>query len=287
MRLVLSTVALSVAVVAVAATSAAQGTPIVATGALLGRVTLDSTNVGVSGAVITIVGTSYSARSDSMGRFFLQPVPSGPQIVRVQQIGFVERRQSVIIAATGVTAFDFRLIRPVTKLDTQRVLADNWLHKPMRLANTTKYDDFYARKVISAGGIQLTHEELEKRVNANLAEVFSSIPAVHMARRGSRYMISLPNCPEARMAVFVNGHKEYPLGPVQAPNFMMPAYFCDLSTGGRWISWLSLTSTRSRLSKFTKARAVCRPRRAETPAPHSTSGRDNTPTQSAMAFPAL
>ena len=25
-----------------------------------------------------------------------------------------------------------------------------------------------------------------------------SIPAVHMDRRGSRYMIPLPNCPEAR-----------------------------------------------------------------------------------------
>ena len=236
MRLLMSTVAFAVTVAAMAATSAsfaaAQDPSAGTAGAVAGRLTTESGGTPVSGAVITVIGLSLSARTDSLGRYFLRAVPAGQQTIRIQQIGFREIKQTLNIAAGAVTAADFLLTRPVTKLDTQRVKGDNWMHKPLRLANITKYDDFYARKVISAGGIQLTHEELEKRVNARLEEVFSSIPGVHMARRGSRYMISLPNCPEARMAVYVDGHKEYPMGPVQAPSFVMPGNFVAAGDGG-------------------------------------------------------
>ena len=201
-------------------------------GAVAGHVTTDVGGTPVSGAVITVIGLSLSARTDSLGRYFLRAVPAGQQTIRIQQIGFREIKQSLTIAAGIVTAADFLLTRPVTKLDTQRVKGDNWMHKPLRLANTTKYDDFYARKVISAGGVQLTHEELEKRVNARLEEAFSSIPGVHLARRGSRYMISLPNCPEARMAVYVDGHKEYPMGEVKAPYLVMPGQYLPAPDGG-------------------------------------------------------
>ena len=232
MRLLISVLALSAGVATTAEPALAQNPSTDASGAVAGRLTMEGSGTPVGGAVITVIGFSLSARSDSLGRYFLRAVPAGQQTIRIQQIGFREIKQTLTIAAGTVTAADFLLTRLVTKLDTQRVKGDNWMHKPLRLANTTKYDDFYARKVISAGGIQLTHEELEKRVNARLEEVFSSIPAVHMQRRGSRYMISLPNCPEARMAVYVDGHKEYPLGPVQAPYLVTPGNFIPAGDGG-------------------------------------------------------
>ena len=232
MRLFISVLALSAGVAATAEPALAQNPSIDASGAVAGRLTMEGSGTPVGGAVITVIGFSLSARSDSLGRYFLRAVPAGQQTIRIQQIGFREIKQVLTIAAGAVTAADFLLTRPVTKLDTQRVKGDNWMHKPLRLANTTKYDDFYARKVISAGGVQLTHEELEKRVNVRLEEAFSSIPGVHLARRGSRYMISLPNCLEARMAVYVNGHKEYPMGEVTAPYFTMPGQFLQPVDGG-------------------------------------------------------
>ena len=234
MRWCICAVALLVGVSAAPATATAQNLSAGAAGAVAGQVTTEVGGTPVSGAVITVIGLSLSARTDSLGRYFLRAVPAGQQTIRIQQIGFREIKQSVTIAAGTVTPADFLLTRPVTKLDTQRVKGDNWMHKPLRLANTTKYDDFYARKVISAGGVQLTHEELEKRVNARLEEAFSSIPGVRLARRGSRYMISLPNCPEARMAVYVDGHKEYPMGEVKGsyPFFMMPGQFLPAPDGG-------------------------------------------------------
>ena len=226
MRFFVCAMVLSVGVSTVTATTAAQSTPIAVTGALFGRVTLDSTRVGVSGAMVTIVGTSYSARTDSTGQFFLRPSPVGPQIVRVQQIGFVERRQSVTIAETGVTSFDFRLTRPMTKLDTQRVLADNWSHKPMRLANTTKYDEFYERRTMGLGGVQFTHEELVKRVNASLSEALSSVPGFRITHSGTHYdAILTSGCPQTRMTVYVDNRQVYPLGArVESPVYWPPRY---------------------------------------------------------------
>jgi len=232
MRLFICAVMVSAVIAAATAPASAQNPSAGTAGAVAGQVTTDVGGTPVSGAVITAIGLSLSARTDSLGRYFLRAVPAGPQTIRIQQIGFREIKQTLTISAGAVTAADFLLTRPVTKLDTQRVKGDNWMHKPLRLANTTKYDDFYARKVISAGGVQLTHEELEKRVNARLEEAFSSIPGVHMARRGSRYMISLPGCPEARMAVYVDGHKEYPMGPVQAPYLVGPGQFVPAGDGG-------------------------------------------------------
>jgi hypothetical protein len=190
---------------------------------LTGRVTIDSTANPVIGAAVSLLGSAISTRTDSSGRYFLRPVPSGAQVIQVQQIGYVALQKSVSVSESGVTTADFRLPRPLTRLDTLKVMGENWMHKPERLSNTTKYDEFYGRKTISAGGVQLTHEELEKRVNARLEEALTSIPGVTINRRGSRSGIQLGTCPQKRVAVYVDGHKEYPINPPTGPLFAMPA----------------------------------------------------------------
>lgn len=207
---------LTAAVLTVAATQAvAQQSSDATSGALTGRVTVDASPVGINGAVITAVGTSLFARTDTSGRYFLGRLPGGPIKIRVQMIGFVAIEQEIRIVTGTATPVDFRLIRPITKLDTQRVKADNWMHKPARLANTTKYDEFYERKVMSGGGYQWTHEELEKKVNASLAEVFSTVPSVRIQRFGSTYRITLPFCKEKDMVVFLDRQKIYPVAGVK------------------------------------------------------------------------
>lgn len=202
----------SISLVVAVQSAAGQNASLTASGILTGRILIVTGGIGVRGATVAIAGTTLSTRSDSLGRFILQPIPVGAQIVLVQKVGYLVTNQSVTIVASSVTNADIALERVATTLDTVRTAAKERRGKPARLANTTKYDEFYERRMIGAGGIQLTHEDLvKKNADISLVYAFSGIPGVKIQRIGSHYQLGLPSCPQTSMAVFVDNNKIYPL----------------------------------------------------------------------------
>ncbi len=70
-----------------------------APGTLVGRVVLAQNGEPVGGAVVTVQGTTLTARADARGRFRITGVPRGTLTLVVRQEGYPDARQSVVVGA--------------------------------------------------------------------------------------------------------------------------------------------------------------------------------------------
>lgn len=105
------------------APAAAQPGPRVGT-QLTGRVTASPDGSPLAFAIVTIEGSTLRSTTDSTGRFRLLGVPAGPQVLRVQRIGYALRRVDLIVPPTGVLEQDVVLARNALLLEGVRVVAD-------------------------------------------------------------------------------------------------------------------------------------------------------------------
>lgn len=73
--------------------------PVDQTGTVSGRITNANTGSGISGATITITGTSLSARTDSYGYYTLEGVPAGTRTLVCKASGYYEISGSITVQA--------------------------------------------------------------------------------------------------------------------------------------------------------------------------------------------
>lgn len=92
-RLILTSVAVSIALAAMAAPSAGS----TAEGASIsGKVVDAATSTPLSGTSVAVKGTSLMASTDDAGLFLIEEVPPGPIKLAVSRIGYKSRELSLV-----------------------------------------------------------------------------------------------------------------------------------------------------------------------------------------------
>jgi hypothetical protein len=77
-------------------------------------------------------------------------------------------------------------------------------YKPERLAYTTRFDDFYARRAKGDGHF-FTREEMLEGGGGDIIQVFRRVPGLRIDGQGWSQWVSIPGCPGPY--VFVDGTK--------------------------------------------------------------------------------
>jgi TonB-linked SusC/RagA family outer membrane protein len=86
------------------------------TGSITGVVTDSSTNQPLTGARVSVVGTTLATQTADNGRFNLGAVPVGVQQVRIQRIGFAPRLRTVTVRAGEAASVSVELLAQATQL---------------------------------------------------------------------------------------------------------------------------------------------------------------------------
>jgi iron complex outermembrane receptor protein len=97
------------------------GGSLVAQGRVRGRV-VDSTNVAVVGAIVSLDGTALRDVTTAQGSYSIRGVPSGTYTIRVRQIGFLPLTASLTVTSGEITR-DFTLARTAVLLAPIDVIA--------------------------------------------------------------------------------------------------------------------------------------------------------------------
>lgn len=160
----------SIALLAASASAAQRQR--VARGAIDGIVT-DSSLGPLSGAMISLLGTSVSATTNEAGRFRIVSLPIGQYVVFVRRIGYATSSTSFHLSEGDTLRPSFALQRlPLpAEMDTVRTIGA-WL--PGRLA------EFEERRRHSIGGHFITQAEIERRNPVYLADILRGIPSVEI-----------------------------------------------------------------------------------------------------------
>jgi len=91
---------------------------------IAGRVLEAETSAPLPDVVVSLEGLEIAALTDSLGRYRLTGVPAGPQVLRVQRIGFAVARLQVTVPRTGVLTRDIRLSVSALRMEDITVTAD-------------------------------------------------------------------------------------------------------------------------------------------------------------------
>lgn len=91
---------------------------------IAGTVTEATSRAPVGLATIAIEGTTFSTTSDPTGRYRLEHVPAGPQVIRVIRIGYAPSHRSLVIPATGLLTIDLVIARSALNLPGLVVTAE-------------------------------------------------------------------------------------------------------------------------------------------------------------------
>ncbi len=87
------------------------------TGTIRGQVTDAVTMRPLGGAQVSVVGTGRGGLANGSGQFLILNVPTGPQTVRVDLIGYAAMEQQVTVSAGQVATLDFRVSQAALELD--------------------------------------------------------------------------------------------------------------------------------------------------------------------------
>jgi len=92
--------------------------------AVEGRVLEAVSRAAVPGAIVTIEGTALRAITDAEGRYRLERVPPGPQMLAVRRIGFAPARLPITVPTTGTLERDVELAAAALRMRDVIVTAD-------------------------------------------------------------------------------------------------------------------------------------------------------------------
>jgi hypothetical protein len=91
---------------------------------IIGRVTELATGLPLADAVVVLEGSVLRATTDAAGRYRLQGVPGGPQVLRVVRLGYAPTRRPVTVPTAGTLTIDIALSRQALNLPNLSVTAD-------------------------------------------------------------------------------------------------------------------------------------------------------------------
>lgn len=91
---------------------------------ITGRVTAFPAGTVIPGAVVALEGLSQRVRTDPQGRFFLDSLPPGPQVLHAIAIGYAPLRQTVLVPPAGTLTVNLVMAASALDLPGLIVTAD-------------------------------------------------------------------------------------------------------------------------------------------------------------------
>ncbi|MEO8452462.1 MAG: carboxypeptidase regulatory-like domain-containing protein, partial [Gemmatimonadota bacterium] len=170
-----------------------------------GRVT-DTLGYIVPQAEVSILGLKIEDTTDAKGRFNLEGVPTGVQMVRVRKVGYKPVYFGIRLAANQ--EWEGKIGIPRLPPNMPDIYVEGKFGKPGRYAATRKYDDFYRRRAAHSGRF-LTREDIDKSNAGHTQDLLRSIPGVHISfgTPGVSEEVSFTGCPASNVSVWVDGSK--------------------------------------------------------------------------------
>ena len=133
--------------------------------------------VPVPDAEISLLGTTYAARTDSVGRFVVLDIPPGEYVVRVRRIGFQAQDLGARLSAGENKEVTIVLSEGLVQLPEITVTARS--AKPIEYANTAKYDEFFRRRAVGLGRY-LSRRDIEKKSASRTVSLLAGLPGVRV-----------------------------------------------------------------------------------------------------------
>lgn len=118
---------------------------------ITGRVLVRGTQNGVGDATVLVEGTAITARTDSVGRYTLNRVPTGPQILLVRRLGYAPSRTPIAVPGSGTITLDLIIATSALQLEQLVVTADQTSRARGELGTASVIDrDAIANQVASS-----------------------------------------------------------------------------------------------------------------------------------------
>ena len=160
----------------------------------------------IAEAEIGVLGTTGIVMSDSVGRFSLRDLTPGKVILRVRRVGYRPQHLRLSLGAGPMADLVVALEPGPHLLPGIEVTAR--LAKPAEYSWTTKYDDFFRRRVYSAGTF-FTRQDMDRFGFLRLAEVIGHVPGARVRVRppplGTE--IEFPRCSSGHVGIWLDGQK--------------------------------------------------------------------------------
>ena len=141
------------------------------TAALIGSVR--GANAPLARVLVQLQGDSARTSTDSLGRYRLDAVPVGTQVLEVRKLGYLPRQLTVQLLAGDNSAPDLRLT-PVTTLDSIRVVGQR-----------SRYREFDSRARAGAFGRFLRADDIAHKNPLLTSDLVRQLPGFRIMRRGT------------------------------------------------------------------------------------------------------
>lgn len=169
---------LGVGTVALATVLAGAARPVAAQapaerGEVAGRV-VDAGGRAVSGARVSVLGTTRLAESDDLGAFRLTDIATGEVRLAVRRLGFAPETLTVLVRTAGAASVSLSLERVSQPLPAVQVHGRRDLTGPMA--------GFYERMERGHGRF-FTQEQLDKQTSRRMSDLLRGIPGLRLEQR--------------------------------------------------------------------------------------------------------
>ena len=134
----------------------------------------------LEGALVLLLGTQLTTRSNDQGQFRMGGLPAGTQSVEFREVGYSPKRYAVDLSPQRESKLTAVLDEHATVLKAIEVTA----RKGSGIAG------FDERKK-NGFGTYLTREDIEKRGSINMTDLFRQIPGVQVIWDGSEYLVQM------------------------------------------------------------------------------------------------
>ena len=153
---------------------AAQAQAAQSVGSITARI-VDTLGTPIAGAVVHLLGTSYSRVSDGAGHYRIDGIPSGSYVASVRRLGFASDTFSVSVKA-GLTTLGDRRLRSAAAMLSGVVIQESPRLNETREAALARRDQADNFIVVQSG------DEIRSLPNANAAEALARMPGVSTER---------------------------------------------------------------------------------------------------------
>jgi hypothetical protein len=164
----------------------------------------DTAGRPLSGADVSVVGTSVRGSTDDAGRVALLAVPAGKAVLRLRRLGFAELTVPISVTAGMTPESRYRLMPVATDIEKVVVRASNL--KPDRYAKTGKFDGFYRRRGQQSGTF-ITREMIDSRNAQKTEDLLRLTTGVRIRYRGTTPFVQFARCPQVN--VYIDGIRSH------------------------------------------------------------------------------
>jgi len=158
----------------------------------------------LEGAMVLLLGTQLSARSNSDGAFRLTGLPAGTQSVEVREIGYSPKRFAVDLTPRRPSTLTATLDERTQVLKTMEITAKRG----------SEIAGFDQRKKTGLG-YYLDRDQIEKSASISTTDLFRTVPGLTVAWDGQGYSVQVNRASNAGMcpvAYYIDGSPFLSLG---------------------------------------------------------------------------